>query len=295
LLTKNFLSKKLGYELRKKKPLVTQVNAFGTVQEACCACFRSKYKWPANAALGATFAPSQTCDTCYATDIYGIPAKEAVVLDIEAPPMSLMQADAATRKAAEDAAIDKAARKAAESAKAKGMSEVDECHDRCSDWQCGITRGGESYHPPMGPDACRLFMEKLGMEHCGGFLGDYFCPTFCGKEGCGGKDAAYTETESKVMAVHEWNWNCASGNAPEDAAEWLKGPVEGEPAHRGPFLMCEEHNGWYCPFEDGPDLKLVAGDEKPTEVDEGDQAVSVGIMSLPIIDAGTSVAASVGL
>jgi len=79
------------------------------------------------------------------------------------------------------------------------------------------------------------------------------CPTSCKAAGCG----AYDETKSKVEAVHEWNWNCASGNAPEDLSSWLTGPVEGEPeSSRGPFLMCTEDQGWYCPFEDGPDLKL---------------------------------------
>jgi len=125
------------------------------------------------------------------------------------------------------------------------------------------------------------------------------CKVACNVNGCGGDSSgAYeTTTQSKVQAIHEWNWNCASGNAPEDPAKWMTGPVEGEPeSSRGPFVMCQEDGGWYCPFEEGPDLKMEAGKDAPKEIEEGGSSViSVATMTLPVIDGGRSVAASVSL
>lgn len=274
-----FLSKKQK-NVRRGKPLVTQVNAFATREEACCACFKSKYAWPANAGLGAAFAPKQTCDTCYVADIYGIDAKAPVVFGVPTP----------------------------SSDNEKG---VDGCTDRCDilnetnpfcQYVYVPDGGGEKVHKKVeGPGACKqlindpLFNEQMlkgtpaGTKLCDGIMG-LVCPTSCGKPGCG----AYTQTESKVEAVHEWNWNCASGNAPEDAAEWLLGPVEGEPeSARGPFLQCQEDKGWFCPFDDGPDLRMRPQEDKPEEIEEGggDQAL-VSTMTLPVIDGAMSAAAS---
>lgn len=272
-----------GRALRKKQPLVTQVNAFATKEQACCACFKSKYAWPANAGLGAAFAPKQTCDTCYVTDIYGIPAKEKVVFSVAAPKLDA------------------------------GKPPPPVCTNICdilpapacsyTDIEAGT--GKTTYVEAVGPGACDklindpLFQGRSGGNPCA-FLeaNGFLCPNSCGRGKDGsqcGSGAAYEQTDSKVMAVHEWNWNCASGNAPEDSQPWLTGPVEGEPeSARGPFIMCKEDAGWYCPVEDGADLKMEAGADKPVEVDEGgSDQYSVGTMTLPVIDGATSVAASV--
>lgn len=174
---------------RSQQPLVTGTAAFNTAKEACCGCFRSKYAWPANAALGAAFAPKETCDTCYVHDVYGV--------------------------ASED---------------------VEKAH-------------------------------KQGAA-------------------VGGTDAYETVDNSEVEGVHEWNWNCASGNAPEDESEWKLGPVEGEPAARAAFLMCKESMGWTCPSDIEDDLKLEAGADKPKVDDSegGPSEPTVETMALPKID-----------
>lgn len=262
---------------RDRQPLVTKVNAFATQEEACCACFKSKYDWPANAGLGASFAPKQTCDTCYVTDLYGIDARAAVTLDVPRP-------------------LD------------DGTPKPPECADTCDTIPdhpgceyVNLENGVETRKAYFGPGACAgliadpLFIQKMtgGNFPICDAVGS-ICPTACGVNGCGA-EAAYTKTESKVEAVHEWNWNCASGNAPEDGGKWVVGPVEGEPeSTRAPFLMCKEDGGWYCPFEEGADLKLEAGADLPKEIDEGGSAtISVATMKLPVIDGAQSVAASV--
>lgn len=260
------------------KPLVTQTNAFATEEEACCACFKSKYAWPANAGLGAAFAPKQTCDTCYVTDIYGIPNKAAVTMAVPRP-------------------------------KDDGAPAPPQCQDRCD---ASGAPGCEYYYQEAGTGRVTS-KQYFGPGACAGWISDptfieqatggkfpvcdlvgFICPSACKYNGCGGGDPAYETTDSKVMAVHEWNWNCASGNAPEDAAKWLSGPVEGEPeSTRGPFKMCKEDAGWYCPFEDSPDLKLEAGTDTPVEIEEGGSTtISVSTMSLPVIDGGRTVAES---
>jgi len=261
---KFFLKQKThGGKLRRDGPLVTQVDSFETKEKACCSCFKSKYAWPANAALGAAFAPKQTCDTCYVTDLYGIDAKGPVIVGLPKP----------------------------------GDDGLDECENKCD-----IDKEAEF---------CRLFddqgkkIEYIGEGACDKLIADPFaqeklgkqdlcqhpgiqshCKKSCGltPEKCG---AAYKTTKSKVEEVHEWNWNCASGKASENGADWVNGAVEGEPeSTRAPFLLCEETSGWYCPFEDGPDLKLAAGAETPVKIDEGGQDTElVGTMSLPVIDA----------
>lgn len=264
------------------KPLVTQVNAFETKEAACCACFKSKYAWPANAGLGAAFAPKQTCDTCYVMDAYGVAAKSAVVMDIPAP-----GADADLPSNCFDYCDHPAM-------PAPG------CNYRHVEAGTGIV----TERAERGDGACEkliadpLFASEMTagqMDVCDHPEVKHVCRATCqSKEhGCAA-EAAYDQTKSKVMAVHEWNWNCASGNAPEDPASWFVGPVEGEPeSTRGPFLMCKEDAGWYCPDDEGADTKLEAGAEKPIEVEDGSGQISVGTMTLPVIDGAQSVAASV--
>lgn len=270
----SFLKKALGSKIRQQKPLVTQVNAFETADKACCACFRSKYAWPANAALGAAFAPKQTCDTCYVTDLYGIDAKAAVVFDVPKPKP--------------DAPLPRCA----------NFCDSVPGHPGCGYWHKEEGTGVEKEVSEIGPGACdRLFADPLFIEKTGGCdspMIQFVCKTNCKVDGCGASEGAYENTDSKVEAVHEWNWNCASGNAPEDPQQWLKGPVEGEPeSTRGPFIMCKEDAGWFCPSDEGEDLKLEAGADAPIEVDDGNTQISVGTMSLPVIDGAASVAESV--
>ena len=87
--------------------------------------------------------------------------------------------------------------------------------------------------------------------------------------------------QSKVAEVHEWNWNCAEGDAPEDAAAWVQSSVvEGELAARGLYLMCQEEPGWFC-SEEG--LERKAGAVLPRSVEDADESRKsvVGIMALP--------------
>eukprot|EP00392_Amoebophrya_sp_AT5.2_P008814 g8842.t1 len=98
-------------------------------------------------------------------------------------------------------------------------------------------------------------------------------------------EEGYSQTKAEVKAVHEWNWNCAEGKAPEDAAAWEAGPVVGEPSSRSQFLMCKEDPGWYCANEGTADMKRAAGPEGEVEkMDESTGAdTTVETMSVPEI------------
>jgi len=86
-------------------------------------------------------------------------------------------------------------------------------------------------------------------------------------------------------AVHEWNWNCADGNAPSVGDSWLSGPVDGEPAARIPYLMCSEEHQWYCHNEDADDFRKTPEMEKPESLSESTCDTSyVGLLKLPAID-----------
>lgn len=55
---------------------------YDTKEDACCACFKTKYSFPANAGFAATYAAKHTCDTCYVADRYGIDAEEESTFDV---------------------------------------------------------------------------------------------------------------------------------------------------------------------------------------------------------------------
>ncbi|CAD7931043.1 unnamed protein product [Amoebophrya sp. A25] len=98
-------------------------------------------------------------------------------------------------------------------------------------------------------------------------------------------DEGYSQTKAEVKAIHEWNWNCAEGKAPEDASEWEAGPVRGEPSARDSFLMCKESAGWYCASETGPDMKKGADSDEVTKIDDevSGAETKVETMSMPEI------------
>lgn len=273
-------------KLRRDKPLVTQVNSFESAEKACCACFKSKYAWPANAGRGAAFAPKQTCDTCYVADIYGTDSKAPLIIDVPRP-------------GATDPALKPG------------------CQNLCDQKVAPKFCGYKHVEPGTGKET---FVEYTGKGACDKYVADPFfvqmvtrgqgsvcdfaqmqkaCPLACKLPQCikaDAADVAYEKTsQSKVTEIHEWNWNCAGGDAPEDGGKWLTGQVEGEPeSTRAPFLMCKEDDGWSCPSaDDADDLVLKVGEKEPTKVNlPNGSAESVATMSLPVIDGAASVAAS---
>ncbi|CAD7969331.1 unnamed protein product [Amoebophrya sp. A120] len=167
-----------------------------------------------------------------------------------------------------------------------------------------ITTG--KVYPDAMAACCACFKVKYSFPENGGFA-----PTFALKHTCNtcyvadryGTDAkeeetfdvpaghakteeGYEQTKAEVKAIHEWNWNCAEGKAPEDEAQFAAGPVPGEPSARSSFLMCKEDPGWYCAMEGGPDMKKPAGDGEVEKLDEDTGSDTlVETMSMPEIGA----------
>lgn len=271
----------------KREPIIG--NAYADPMSACCACFKTKYAWPENSGMPATSANKHTCNTCYVADRYGIEPNLKGTVSI---PQSTCPAPAG------------------------GLSSVPlptytgTCQNYCDIAQPGAQCQFELYEPDTGnfietkkyagAGACAnaiadnkkiIAMDPTGeLKHvCEVSLFQIACPTECKTFGCGA-DAAGGDSGNAGMqkAVHEWNWNCADGNAPAAGQAWMSGPVDGEPAARSAYLMCSEEHEWYCHNEDQDDIKKSPDMDMPEHLSASTCDVSyMSLLRIPNVDFST--------
>lgn len=265
--------------LKKKQPIIG--NAYADAQSACCACFKNKYAWPENSGMPATTANAHTCNTCYVSDRYGIEVRSAATMAI---PQSACPSSGG---AAPLPTITKSCEQYCDIA-----PPGQQCTFAITDAATGAFLEARTY---ADAGACDRIIEDeeliKSMDPSGNLKSvcdipelAQACPASCGAFGCSAGGGAGGSGKFQ-KAVHEWNWNCADGNAPSIGDSWLSGPVDGEPAARIPYLMCSEEHEWYCHNEDSDDFRKTPSMEKPESLAESTCDTSfMGLLKLPAID-----------
>jgi len=268
----------------KKEPIIG--NAYADPMSACCACFKTKYAWPENSGMPDTTANAHTCNTCYVADRYGVEVKTAGTISVPqsscpstggAEPLPTFTSTCA--EYCDSAPVGGQCTFAISNAE---TGEVLEDRTYADEGACAKIVADEELIRSMDPSGelksvCDIELLRQA------------CPTACGGYGCsagtGGGASGGASGGKYQKSVHEWNWNCADGNAPSVGNSWLSGPVDGEPAARIPYLMCSEEHEWYCHSEDSDDLKKSPDMGMPEKLSTSTCDVNyMSLLKLPGID-----------